>query len=101
MNILGALFSAVLAFGVITMTARALKVIQPPFGKLAAQQTQLEGELRFAHSRLINHSEEVAFYGGHKKEESILYNSYLALVKHMNYIFRISIFYNMMEGTCE
>lgn len=72
--------------------------MQPPFGKLASEQAKLEGELRFAHSRLITHAEEVAFYRGHIVEESILQKSYLSLVKHMNYIFRRSIVYNVFEG---
>jgi ATP-binding cassette subfamily D (ALD) long-chain fatty acid import protein len=48
----------------------------------------LEGDLRYAHSRLITNSEEIAFYRGHAVEESILHKAYLDLVKHMNFIFR-------------
>ena len=28
------------------------------------QEQQLEGSFRYVHSRLVTHSEEVAFYGG-------------------------------------
>lgn len=83
---------------VIYTTARVLKMIQPPFGRLAATQQKLEGDLRYVHSRLITHSEEIAFYGGEKIEEGSLRSKYIQLVKHMNSIFRIRILYNMFEG---
>jgi ABC-type uncharacterized transport system fused permease/ATPase subunit len=94
----GGLLSAVLAFGVISATAKVLKFIQPPFGKLVAQQAKLEGDLRFVHSRLITNAEEIAFYKGQEVEKGVLQQSYTSLVKHMNDIFRRSIFYHMMEG---
>jgi ABC-type uncharacterized transport system fused permease/ATPase subunit len=83
---------------VIYATARILKMIQPPFGKLAAENQKLEGDLRFVHSRLITHAEEIAFYGGEHIELGMLQRSYVGLVKHMNVIFRTRIVYNMMEG---
>ncbi|KAJ1852763.1 ATP-binding cassette long-chain fatty acid transporter pxa2, partial [Coemansia sp. RSA 486] len=39
-----------------------LRVLAPPFGQLVAQEQRLEGEFHFAHSRLIEHAEEVALY---------------------------------------
>lgn len=51
------------------MTARLLKLMTPPFGKLAAEQGAREGNLRFVHARLITHAEEIAFYGGHEIEK--------------------------------
>jgi ABC-type uncharacterized transport system fused permease/ATPase subunit len=54
------------------LTAKALKFAQPPFGRLAAQQAQYEGDARFVHSRLIANAEEIAFYGGHQVEKNIL-----------------------------
>lgn len=80
------------------LTAQILKMFQPPFGKLVAEEAKLAGELRFVHSRLITNAEEIAFYRGHQIEYSIIQNAYLALIKHMNYIFRVRIFYNMLEG---
>lgn len=46
-----------------------LKLMTPPFGKLAAEQGAREGNLRFVHARLITHAEEIAFYGGHEIEK--------------------------------
>lgn len=83
---------------VIYSTARALQVIQPPFGRLAAEQQKFEGDLRYVHSRVITHAEEIAFYSGEKIEQHGLFSRYLQLVKHMNIIFRTRIIYNAVEG---
>lgn len=92
------LFSGAFAAFAIWLTSKVLQVMQPPFGKLAAQQAQYEGELRFVQSRLITNSEEIAFYRGHEIERNAILNSYMTLVKHMNSVFSIRIFYNMLEG---
>jgi len=88
----------ILAGFTVWLTARALKFISPPFGRLVAQQAELEGEFRYAHSRLITNSEEIAFYNGHQVEKAHLKHAYLRLIKHMNKIFKLRIFYNMAEG---
>jgi ABC-type uncharacterized transport system fused permease/ATPase subunit len=94
--------AGILPFAISTLvvysTARALQVIQPPFGRLAAEQQKFEGDLRYVHSRVITHAEEIAFYNGEKIEQHGLYSRYLQLVKHMNVIFRTRIIYNAVEG---
>jgi ABC-type uncharacterized transport system fused permease/ATPase subunit len=94
--------AGILPFAISTLvvysTARALQVIQPPFGRLAAEQQKFEGDLRYVHSRVITHAEEIAFYSGEKIEQEGLYSRYLSLVKHMNVIFRTRIIYNAVEG---
>ena len=82
---------------VVYLTTRILKLIRPPFGKLVKEQAEKEGHLRYIHSRLITNSEEISFYRGDLIEKSILHQSYLSLVKHMNVIFKAKIFYVMME----
>lgn len=47
-------------------------IITPPFGKLGARESQLAGDFRSAHERLITNSEEVAFYDGSKRERTII-----------------------------
>jgi len=91
-------FPSLLAGLTVYITAKALQLISPPFGRLVAEQAQLEGEFRYAHSRLITNAEEIAFYDGHKIEKSYLEQAYLKLIKHMNDIFKLRIFYNMAEG---
>merc|ERR1712087_876526 len=52
-----------------------IRVISPPFGTLAAITSNLDGNFRHSHHRLIAHAEEVAFYGGHKKERPFSTNN--------------------------
>ena len=89
---------ALLASVTVWLTARVLKFVSPPFGRLVAHQAELEGEFRYAHSRLITNAEEIAFYDGHQVEKAHLKRAYLRLIKHMNKIFKLRIFYNMAEG---
>jgi len=54
-----------------------LRVFSPPFAKLASERANLEGQLRFAHSKIVNNSEEIAFLRGHIRElDHIDYNYY-------------------------
>ena len=82
---------------IVQFSAWLLRLITPPFGKMVAEEQRLEGDFRFTHSRLIENSEEIALFRGHDTEKSILDRSYLALVKHINGIFRKRIFHGMME----
>ncbi|ORX52818.1 hypothetical protein DM01DRAFT_1306547 [Hesseltinella vesiculosa] len=79
------------------VTARLLRAVTPSFGKLAAVEAKLEGDFRNAHTRLITNAEEVAFYNGADLEHSILNKTYLRLIKHVNYIYKLRISYNMFE----
>ena len=83
------LISGAVAAIAVWVTSKVLQFMQPPFGKLAAQQAALEGDLRFVQSRLITNAEEIAFYRGHKIEKSALNVAYMTLIKHMNDIFRL------------
>lgn len=46
-------------------------------------EQKLEGEFRYSHSRLITHSEEVAFYGGGSREKKTLNESFLRILRHV------------------
>lgn len=64
-----------------------LRNISPPFGRFAAKEQSLEGEFRHAHSRLIGHSEEIAFYGGAQREKEIVNGNFQKIVDHANRVF--------------
>ncbi|KAL7417460.1 ABC transporter transmembrane region 2-domain-containing protein [Mrakia frigida] len=74
-----------------------LKAITPAFGQFAALTAQLEGELRFTHSRLIENAEEIAFYRGEQIEKNIIERSYYALIKHLNDVTRVRGWFIMGE----
>ena len=64
-----------------------LRSISPPFGRFAAKEQGLEGEFRHAHSRIISHSEEIAFYGGAGREKEIVNGTFQKIVDHSNRVF--------------
>ena len=51
----------------------------------------MEGKYRFAHSRVITHSEEIAFYRGSLREKNFLNQTFDKLHRHLSkyYIFRL------------
>lgn len=77
-----------------------IKLISPPFGKLTAQEQQLEGDYRALHTSLLAHSEEIAFYNGHEWERTNIDSGFNNLYKHINYVlkkkFWMGIFDNML-----
>eukprot|EP01112_Ceratiomyxa_fruticulosa_P016659 TRINITY_DN5070_c0_g1_i1.p1 TRINITY_DN5070_c0_g1~~TRINITY_DN5070_c0_g1_i1.p1 ORF type:complete len:656 (+),score=61.24 TRINITY_DN5070_c0_g1_i1:1521-3488(+) len=60
-----------------------LNHLRRPLGKYTVEEQKLEGEFRTVNSRLISHSEEVAFYGGNDREKSVLGSSFFRLVRHL------------------
>lgn len=70
-------------FGICSVVLRA---IQPPFGALAASEQRLEGEYRLHHSRVITHSEEIAFFGGGNREKKYINLAFENVVAHFRRI---------------
>merc|ERR1712000_241707 len=70
----------------VQLSANVMRALTPPFGKYVADEARLEGEFRFQHSRLIDHSEEDALDKG-----------YFTLIKHVNYILRRRFYHGFME----
>jgi ATP-binding cassette subfamily D (ALD) long-chain fatty acid import protein len=81
----------------VQLSAALMRALTPPFGKYVADEARLEGEFRFQHSRLIDHSEEVALYAGHEAEKGTLDKGYFTLIKHVNYILRRRFYHGFME----
>lgn len=50
--------------------AVVMKNIAPPFGKMMAKLSNLEGEYRSHHFDVLSHSEEIAFYNGSAWEQN-------------------------------
>ncbi|CAG0889592.1 unnamed protein product [Darwinula stevensoni] len=57
--------------------------LRRPAARLTMKEQQLEGHLRFVNSRLITHSEEVAFYRGGPCERNSINQALNSLAKHM------------------
>ena len=81
----------------IQLSANAMRILTPPFGKYVAEEARLEGEFRFQHSRLIENSEEIALYHGHEAEKDTLDKGYFTLIKHVNRILRRRFYHAFME----
>ncbi|KAL1922656.1 uncharacterized protein VTP21DRAFT_10195 [Calcarisporiella thermophila] len=82
---------------IMQLSAMLLRAFTPAFGKMVAEEQRLEGEFRFRHTRLIENAEEIALYGGHAVEKDVLDRSYLALIRHVNRIFRARVPHGMLE----
>lgn len=80
------------------VTGSILKRFSPPFAKLKALEGRAEGDFRDLHARLIENAEEVAFYGGADMEKSFLNRAFKDLKNLMEYIYRVEIRHNMLEG---
>lgn len=78
-------------------SAALLRAATPPFGSYAATAQKLEGEFRWAHTRLIENNEEVALYQGQQSEKNGIERAYFSLIKHINRISKIRIGHGMVE----
>lgn len=87
----------VIICGVVLFSALILRLVSPRFGQLVAQEAEKKGYLRHVHSRIVANAEEIAFYGGHKVEQSLLRNAYRVLVQHMEHMFGVKLWFVMLE----
>ncbi|KAI9304505.1 ABC transporter transmembrane region 2-domain-containing protein [Cunninghamella echinulata] len=71
------------------MSGVLLRAFSPPFGKYTAIEQKLEGDFRFTHSRIITHSEEIAFYGGGEREKEGVNNSFQKIVNHEKKVYTL------------
>ncbi|KAI8883643.1 hypothetical protein K501DRAFT_313954 [Backusella circina FSU 941] len=66
-----------------------LRFFSPPFGKYTAMEQKLEGDFRFTHSRIITHSEEIAFYRGAAREKEVANNSFEKISNHERKVYTL------------
>lgn len=66
----------------------------PSFGKLYSHQQRLESEFQYNHSRLLEHAEEIAFYGGNELEKAIVDYRFNDIFSKSRRIFRLQAFVN-------
>ncbi|KAG0173816.1 ATP-binding cassette sub- D member 3 [Apophysomyces sp. BC1034] len=66
-----------------------LRAFSPPFGRYTAVEQKLEGDFRFTHSRIITHSEEIAFYGGGEREKEVVNNTFQKIVNHVRKVYTL------------
>jgi ATP-binding cassette subfamily D (ALD) protein 2 len=65
-----------ISISVIAISAISLKAISPKFGQLVAKEAGLKAKLRHKHSRIVQNSEEIAFYGGGDVEKAVLHDAF-------------------------
>lgn len=87
----------VIICGVVFFSALILRVVSPKFGHLVALEAEKKGYLRHVHGRIVSNAEEIAFYGGHKVEQSHLRSAYRILVQHMEHMFGVKLWFIMLE----
>lgn len=71
--------------------------VSPPFGKLAAEEQQQEGEYRNLHSRLKTHSESIAFYRGQDREANLLRSKFNTLLRHISRVIHTQWRFGMIQ----
>jgi ABC-type multidrug transport system fused ATPase/permease subunit len=69
-------------FGYFFLAAAVKVIVMPNFKELVKKKSELSGNYRTAHSRLIAHAEEIAFYEGGLRERSIVRQRFDALYWH-------------------
>eukprot|EP00667_Euglena_gracilis_P002819 EG_transcript_2824 len=79
------------------VTGTLLKVLSPNFSALVAERTARDGALRYVHSRIINYSEEIAFYKGHPAELEHLEATFAALAAQITVYLTDSMWYTMVQ----
>ncbi|KAK9879962.1 hypothetical protein WA026_008471 [Henosepilachna vigintioctopunctata] len=87
-----------LMLGYLVISGSLLTHLRKPTARLTAQEQKLEGEFRHINSRLITHSEEVAFYNGNSREKTTLLTSYNKLLLHLNKFLRFKVLMGVVDN---
>ena len=82
----------------LAVAAGILIKLRKPISKLTAVEQELEGEYRFYHNRVITNAEEIAFYGGNKREQNTLNECFRRLMEHSDKFISFRFVINYMEN---
>lgn len=88
----------VIMLGYLLISGALLTHLRRPTGRLTMTEQKLEGEFRHINSRLITHSEEVAFYNGNAREKATLLSSYNKLLAHMKKFLRFKVIMGIVDN---
>ncbi|KAJ1505063.1 ATP-binding cassette sub- D member 3, partial [Coelomomyces lativittatus] len=75
--------------GYFVFSGYLLRALSPPFGKYTAMEQKLEADYRYAHSRILAHSEEIAFYQGGETEKHIVNKAYARILHHCQSVLQL------------
>lgn len=84
--------------GYLLVSGVLLTHLRKPTARLTVTEQKLEGEFRHINSRLITHSEEVAFYNGNNREKATLLASYNKLFNHMRKFLKFRVFMGIVDN---
>lgn len=86
--------------GYLVLSGTFLTWLRQPTGRFTIAEQKMEGNFRFMNSRLITHSEEIAFYNGNVREKKILDESFTRLIdlvrKSQQFRFSVSVIDNIV-----
>lgn len=74
-----------------------ISFLSPSFAKLTTITHALEGDLRSLLQRIIGRSEEIAFYRGHRREKSLLDESFERVARHSSKVFESQLFMGVID----
>lgn len=84
--------------GYLFVSGLLLTHLRKPTARLTVTEQKLEGEFRHINSRLITHSEEVAFYNGNNREKTTLLASYNKLFVHMRKFLKFRVLMGIVDN---
>ena len=60
-----------IVFGYNVIGVAFVRGFMPDYKQIAEKTNALEGKLKFVHSRIVQHSESIAFFGGDSFEKAV------------------------------
>lgn len=75
-------FTPVIMYAYYLLNALLKRYVLPSFAKYTALESQLEGDYRTAHQRMITYSEEISFFDGSERERNIIQTIFHHLYEH-------------------